>query len=173
MSNTEKEKVITYPKNLFKGNYKAYEGKKPKHETVKRGKDTINWRDYIRANNVDVELYATLKKYGCIKEQQLNAKALYGEFEEFADMTGAHNKRVELDRMFKSLPLETRAMFNNDIDEFADHGHEYVEKIVKDEQEKQAQALAKQKEEDAKAKAEAKVNEEKYINELKKKLGLQ
>jgi hypothetical protein len=48
-----------------------------------------------------------------------------------------------------------------------------VEKIVKEEQEKKAQQLAKQKEDEAKAKAEAKINEEKYIKDLKQKLGLQ
>lgn len=170
MSNTEK--TITYPKNLFKGNFKPHAGVKPHHDTVVRGKEKIFWKEYIANNNVDVEIYDTLKKYGCIKEEQLNAHGVAGEFEEFAEMTGAHNKRVELERMFNSLPLETRAMFNHSIDDFADHGAEYVNKIVKDELDKKAAEQAKIEQARRAAQAQAKIDEEEEIARLKRKLGL-
>lgn len=170
MSNNEK--TIVYPKNLFKGNYKGYEGIKPKHDVVTRGKEKIEWRSYIKNNNTDVEIYSTLKKYGCIKEEQLNAHGIAGEFEEFADMTGAHNKKVELERMFNSLPLETRALFNHSIDDFADHGAEYVNNIVKAENDKKAAELAKMQQAEREAAAQARIDEEEYYNKLKRKLGL-
>lgn len=170
MSNTEK--TIVYPKNLFKGNYKDYKGVKPKHDVVTRGKEKIEWRSYIRQNNIDVEIYPTLKKYGCLKEEQLNAHGIAGEFEEFQDITGAHNKKVELERMFNSLPLETRALFNHSIDDFTDHGQEYVNNIIKAENDKKAEALAKQQQAEREAAAQARIDEEEYYKKLKIKLGI-
>lgn len=165
---------MSYLAQLFRGGVEPgnYEGITPIHETVKRGREKICWRDYIAANNVDVELYETLKKYGTFKEEQFDYKAVAGDFDELNDLHETLAKQVKAKEMFEALPTETRAIFNNDMNNFIDNGAEYCNKLVKADLDK-AQAEAKA-EAEAKAKAEAQqaTARAEYIAELKKELGL-
>lgn len=165
---------MSYSKELFKGGVKPgeYKGVAPHHDTVKRGKDVINWREYIAGNNIDVEVYSTLKKYGTLKESQFDYNAVAGDFEDLSDLHETLARQVKAKEMFESLPLETRAYFNNDINNFIDNGADYcnqliaADKMAAEEAAKAAEEAAKAaKAEDAKARAE-------YIAQLKKELGL-
>lgn len=149
------------------------EGVTPTHDVVKRGKDKICWKEYIANNNVDVELYDTLKKYGTFKEDQFDYKAIAGDFENLNDLHETLAKQVKAKEMFEELPLETRAIFNNDMNNFIDNGAEYCNKLIqadiaKAEADKKAQAEAEKQ-----AKADSEKAKAEYIAQLKKDLGLE
>lgn len=165
---------MSYSKELFKGGVKPgeYKGIEPHHDTVKRGKEVINWREYIAGNNVDVEIYSTLKKYGTLKESQFDYNAIAGDFEDLSDLHETLAKQVKAKEMFESLPLETRAHFNNDINNFIDNGADYCNQLIAaDKKAAEDAAKAAKAAEDA-AKAENAKARAEYIAQLKKELGL-
>lgn len=159
---------------LFKGGVEPgkYEGVTPKHDVVKRGKETICWKDYIEQNNVDVEIYSTLKKYGTLKEEQFDYKAVAGDFDELNDLHETLAKQVKAKEMFEELPLETRALFNNDMNNFIDNGAEYCEKLIKADLAKAEETKKAQAEAEKQAKADNEKAHAEYIKNLKKELGL-
>lgn len=159
-----------YLKQLFKGGVEPgkYEGVTPKHDIVKRGKEKICWKEYIANNNVDVELYETLRKYGTFKEEQFDYKAVAGDFDDLNNLHETLAKQVKAKEMFEELPRETRALFNNDINNFIDNGAEYCNKLIKEDMAK-AEAQRKAQEE---AEKQAKTDRAEYIKNLKKELGL-
>lgn len=158
----------------FKGGVKPgeYKGVTPTHDIVKRGKEKICWKEYIANNNVDVELYDTLKKYGTFKEEQFDYKAVAGEFDELNDLHETLAKQVKAKEMFEELPLETRAIFNNDIGNFIDNGAEYCNNLIKADLAKAEADKKAQAEAEKQAKADNEKAHADYIKQLKKELGL-
>lgn len=95
----------------------------------------INMYDMIQAGREDTELYATLEKYGCIKQEVLDAKkadAVYGDLTEITNLRSHEHQLKKAENLWKGLPLETRREFDHDIHKFMDNGMEWtINKIKK------------------------------------------
>lgn len=94
--------------------------------SVMKAGQKIIWKDYIRENNVDCEIYPTLEKYGCLKPIELNIELLHGDMSEFSDLRTNLDRKIKADKMWRGLPLDIRAQFNHDINEFIDRGSEWI-----------------------------------------------
>lgn len=119
---------------------------------IKRGSKMINLYQLIQEGREDTEIETTLKKYGCLEGHiAVDNKKMLADFTEMQDFRGVNDMAIKAKEMFYNLPLETRQMFNNDLNTFTKEGKDYVKKLV-DKDISDAKARA---ENEKKAKAEA------------------
>lgn len=136
---------------------------------IKRNGKMVNLYQLIQEAREDTEPEQTLLKYGMLEGHiEMDNNKVISDFTEMDDMRGLLDKQIKAKEMFYSLPLETRQMFNNDINKFTKEGKEYVQKLIdKDLADAKARKEAeKVAEAQAKAQAKAYQEREEKINKL-------
>lgn len=107
--------------------------------TITKAGKVINMHDYIQANNVDCNIYETLRKYNMsdtfenanmFLRRKDGAQALYGDFLALQnkDMRELEDQIKYADYLFDQLPNEIKQKFNNDKYKFMKEGQAYLEK---------------------------------------------
>lgn len=86
---------------------------------VEQAGKKIHWKQFTKEANVDVEIYPTLEKYkGILPESMFDNKAWEGEIESFGDKRTVEDRRIALDNMWLSMPLELRRQYGHNKDAF-------------------------------------------------------
>lgn len=136
---------------------------------IKRGGKMLNLYQMIQEGREDTEIEPTLKKYGCLEGHiAVDNNKLLADFTEMTDFRGVNDMAIKAKEMFYDLPLETRQMFNNDINTFTKEGKAYVQKLVdKDMADAKARADAEKKAQaNYQAQIKAQQEREEKINKL-------
>lgn len=105
---------------------------KDKIMLTKAGK-TYNVYQAIQEAREDTEIMPTLLKYGCIDKLGMDPKAVY------ADITNIQNnlrnvidQQIEAEKLWESLPIETRMKYNNSTREFMERAPEDLKKQIEE-----------------------------------------
>lgn len=101
---------------------------------IKAGKK-INVYDYIQTASEDTDIYKTLEKYGSLEKIELDHEGVYGEFKEM-DRMAFHEQLKKSEELWKSLPFEVRAEFNNDKLQFMENGEKWLKNKIQAETKK-------------------------------------
>lgn len=98
--------------------------------TLTKAGKTFNVYDKIQEGREDTEIYPTLEKYGCIDRMMLDHQGIYDDFTRYGTLRDLKEQQKMAEQMFYDLPIETRQVFNNDINQFMKDGQKYVKKLV-------------------------------------------
>lgn len=102
---------------------------------TKAGK-RINVYDQTQEANVDTEIYTTLTKYGTLERMQLDKQKVAADLSKIRDLRSLYEMKNELDNQWYNLPVEIKQEFKNDKYRFMEEGQEWLNKKIKEEQEK-------------------------------------
>lgn len=97
---------------------------------IKKGVKINNY-EMIQAGRADTELYPTLEKYGCIKQEHLDVNKgneIYGDLTEIKGLRSAMEQQKKAEELWQRLPLETRKDFGHNKYEFIDNGIDYIQR---------------------------------------------
>lgn len=100
--------------------------------TLTKASKTFNVYDKIQEAREDTEIYPTLEKYGCIDRMIINAPDVYADFTQFKGLREIKDQQKMAQNMFYNLPVETREVFNNDINVFMKDGEKYIKKLMEE-----------------------------------------
>lgn len=110
------------------------------NETVKMAGKEINCYERIQEAREDTEIYPTLEKYGCLEKIPMDVNKTFNDFTEFKDLRTLKDQQIKANQMWLDLPWEIRAHFDNNINEFIEHGENYVADLIKQAQQQEQEA---------------------------------
>lgn len=98
---------------------------------TKAGK-TYNVYDAIQEAREDTEIMPTLRKYGCIDRLGIDKEKVYGDLTNIQEnLRNVIDQQNEANKLWESLPIETRIKYNNNVREFLEKAPKDLEKELK------------------------------------------
>lgn len=132
-----KKKIYPFEKynNIVNKEKKAQAFDKDNIFVTKAGKK-LNVYQSIQDARDGTEIYPTIEKYGTIQPIMMNTGEVYGELDQIKNLRDAQEVMQRGEILWKQLPLEVRAEFNNSKGEFMNRGKEWLEKRIEAEKAK-------------------------------------
>lgn len=105
---------------------------KDKIMLTKAGK-TYNVYQAIQEAREDTEIMPTLLKYGCIDKLGIDPKTVYADIVNIqTNLRNVIDQQIEAEKLWESLPIETRMKYNNSTREFMERAPEDLKKQIEE-----------------------------------------
>ena len=101
-----------------------------KATVIKAGKEICLY-DQIQASKDDAEIETVLKKYGCLDSMQVNKQEILENYEHITELKDVLEQNRQIEELFMNLPVEERAKFGHNVQQFIQEGIPYYEKELK------------------------------------------
>lgn len=101
----------------------------------KRNGKMVNMYDWIQEQNQDLEIYEVLEKGGTLNSADMTNEQIYGNFKDATSLRNICDRKVAINNIFETLPINVRRIFNNDLSNFIENGEKYYMDLVMKEQE--------------------------------------